>query len=196
MLTEECITLGNPSLRAVYKIKFRAELYLEVAILKWGDVHEEGGLIAWTIHDSASIILLNDEKMFNVLNREAAENASELQHILNMPLSPTNSSSLSDSPLSIQQDESNNLPVVEASDFRLIKSSKGRDKLLHGDFIYNFHRQSNNNNQWSCQIRNCKGRLHTMESTVLSVIGEHIHGPEIGKEEVFEFSQEACTSDP
>ena len=96
VLTEECITLGNPSLRAVYKIKFRAELYLEVAILKWGDVHEEGGLIAWTIHDSASIILLNDEKMFNVLNREAAENASELQHILNMPLSPTNSSSLSE----------------------------------------------------------------------------------------------------
>ena len=27
-----------------------------------------------------------------------------------------------------------------------------------------------------------------MESTVLSIIGEHIHGPEFGKEEVFEFS--------
>ena len=93
---------------------------------------------------------------------------------------------MSDSPLSIQHEESTNLPVVGASDFRLIKSSKGRDKLLHGGFIYNFHRQSNNNKQWSCQIRNCKGRLHTMESTVLSVIGEHIHGPEIGKEEVFE----------
>ena len=64
---------GNPSLRAVYRIKFRAQLYLEVAVLKWGNVHEEGGLIA-----------------------------------------------------------SNNLPVVDASDFRLIKSSKGRDELLHG----------------------------------------------------------------
>ena len=42
-------------------------------MLKWGNVHEEGGLIA-----------------------------------------------------------SNNLPVVDASDFRLIKSSKGRDELLHG----------------------------------------------------------------
>ena len=34
---------------------------------------------------------------------------------------------------------------------------------------------------------NCKGRLHTIESTVLGAVGEHNHGPEIGKEEVFEF---------
>ena len=104
VLTEECITLGNPSLRAVYRIKLRAQLYLEVAVLEWCDVLEEGGLIAWTTPDSTSIILLvNDEQMFNMLsdfhiychgrqqqneqlNREAAKTSLELQHILNIPL--------------------------------------------------------------------------------------------------------------
>ena len=107
-----------------------------------------------------------------------------------LPLPPTNGSCLNDS-LSIQHDASNNSRVVEVSDFKLIKSSKGRDKLSHEGFIYNFHRQSNHKKQWSCQINHCKGRLHTMESTILFVIGEHIHGPEIGKEEVFEFEQES-----
>ena len=95
-------------------------------MLKWGNVVEEGGLISWTTNDSASIIVLvNDEQMFNMLsdfhiychgrqqqneqlNREAAENSLELQHILNIPLPSSNCSSLSNSPLSIQYDASNN----------------------------------------------------------------------------------------
>ena len=80
--------------------------------------YEEGELIAGIIHDSPSIISVNDEEMFNVLSdfhiycygrlqqneqlkREAAEIAFELQHILNMPLSPTNCS------LIIKHEESN-----------------------------------------------------------------------------------------
>ena len=53
----KAITPANPSLRAVYRIKLRAQLYLEVAVLKWGNMLEEGGLIAWTTNDSASIIV-------------------------------------------------------------------------------------------------------------------------------------------
>ena len=62
---------------------------------------------------------------------------------------------------------------------RMIKSSKGRDKLSFDGFIYK--------KQWRCEVKSCKARLHTTGFNVLKKLGEHSHSVEIGKEEVFEF---------
>ena len=73
---------------------------------------------------------------------------------------------------------------IDGPEFRIIKSSKGRDKLSFDEFIYNFHRDSKGKKQWRCQAKNCKGRLHTDSSNVLQKLGEHSHVPEIGKDEI------------
>ena len=87
---------------------------------------------------------------------------------------------------SIQQSE-NSIHSLEAPEMRMIKSSKGRDKLSFDGFIYNFQRESNDKKQWRCEVKSCKARLHTTGFNVLKKLGEHSYSVEIGKEEVFEF---------
>ena len=74
-----------------------------------------------------------------------------------------------DSPesLLIPMTNNSNSPL-EVSEMRIIKSSKGRDKLSYTGFIYNFQREGNGRKkQWRCEVKNCKGRIHTTGSNVV-----------------------------
>ena len=81
------------------------EIPLKVAILKWGDNQEEGGLIAWTGGSNVNLIsdvfsILSDLHIYchgrlqqnEQLNRDAHENALELQQVLQEMLVHTPSS--------------------------------------------------------------------------------------------------------
>ena len=99
------ISLGNPYLEEVYKLKM-TDQPLKVAIMRWGNHLEEGGLIAWTITGEGSVDLLNNDQAFNILsdlhfychgreqhneqlNKEAEENALGLQQVLREIMHPT-----------------------------------------------------------------------------------------------------------
>ena len=105
----------------------------------------------------------------------------------NDPQEENINSSIDNSSEAIDVTTINNSALAENSDFKLIKSSKGRDKLSYSGYIFNFQRVSNGKQQWRCQIKNCKGRIHTIATSILKIIGQHCHGEEIGKEEVLEF---------
>ena len=57
------------------------------------------------------------------------------------------------------------------SSFRLVKSSKGTDKLSHDAYLYIFHRGTVKR-EWRCDVRGVKST------------GKHSHPKEYGKEEV------------
>ena len=85
----------------------------------------------------------------------------------------------------IQPETTTNITVVEVCDFKLIKSSEGRDKLSHEGFIYNIQRQTNDKKKWLCQVKNCKDYIQWNPLYLARLVNTYIHGPEIGK--VFEF---------
>ena len=72
-------------------------------------------------------------------------------------------------------------------DYRLIKSSKRSDKLSYEGFIYIFHHEDSVKAHWRCQVKDCKGRLHTKTTNVFGALGQDCHGPVVGAEEVFKF---------
>ena len=149
------------------------------------------------------------QQQTDILHREARENAIELQNAMvdldniipDMPMAMDSSiflsendpqeeninSSMDNSSEAIDVTTINNSAPAENSDFKLIKSSKGRDKLSYSGYIFNFQRESNGKQQWRCQIKNCKGRIHTIATSILKIIGQNCHGEEIDKEEVLEF---------
>ena len=53
VLDDTFITLGNPCLEEVYKLKITAQPH-KVAVMRWGNDLKEGGLIAWT--DEATVV--------------------------------------------------------------------------------------------------------------------------------------------
>ena len=67
--------------------------------------------------------------------------------------------------------------------FRIIKSSKGTDKLSHDGYLYIYHRGTIKK-QWRCDVRGCKGRVHSIDEIIVKKSGEHSHPQEFGKEEV------------
>ena len=67
--------------------------------------------------------------------------------------------------------------------FRIIKSSKGTDKLSHDGYFYIYHRGTIKK-QWRCDVRGCKGRVHSIDEIIVKKSGEHSHPQEFGKEEV------------
>ena len=144
------------------------------------------------------------------LNSEAAQNALDLQEIMDILDNPPaltlecpqtdliqNNITCNDSLSNASTDLSTSvIPSVTLSsdnfptdncDYKLIKSSKGHDKLSHEGFIYNFQREDSVKKQWRCQVKNCRGRIHTKSTNIPKMIGEHCHGPEIGAEEVLVF---------
>ena len=142
------------------------------------------------------------------LNSEAAQNALDLQEIMDILDNPPaltlecpeteliqNNITCNDSLSNAATDLSTSvIPSVTLSgdnfptdncDYKLIKSSKGHDKLSHEGFIYNFQREDSVKKQWRCQVKNCS--IHTKSTNILKMICEHCHGSEIGAEEVLVF---------
>ena len=80
------------------------------------------------------------------------------------------------------------------SEFRIIKSTKGRDKLSLDGFIYNLHRDSRDGKkQWRCQVKTCKGILHTTLSNVVQMLGEsRTRDWKIRDFQLSRLGQEAC----
>ena len=194
-----------------------------------GNSTEDGGILCWTDNDDDhdSIALINNEHIFNILsefhlychgrelqivqlNKEAEQNAVDLQEIMDILDDPPAQDLDSTETDIVQQNttcnnsllntytglttsaiqsitQSNSILPTDNCDYRLIKSSKGRDKLLHEGFIFNFQRERYGKKQWRCQVKNCKGRLHITTTNFLKKIGEHSHAAEIGAEEVLVF---------
>ena len=67
--------------------------------------------------------------------------------------------------------------------FRIVKSSKGTDKLSHDGYLYIFHRGTAKK-EWRCDVRGCKARIHSNDENIVKKSGEHSHPQASGKEEV------------
>ena len=67
--------------------------------------------------------------------------------------------------------------------FRLVTSSKGKNKLSHDGYAYIFHRGIVKK-EWRCDIRGCKARVNSIANLIVKRSGEHSHPKEIGKKEV------------
>ena len=208
-LDENFVTLAKPSLKVGYKIKLNSEC-VKVALINWGDYQECGGIITWigdadvTFIDSVGIQeKLSDlhnychsrQQQMDLLHNEAAENAialgnafADMNNII--PMDSSIFLSEIDTPQGDTNPTVNNSSTIETntnSEFKLIKSSRRRDKLSYDGYIYNFQRTTNVAKHWRCQFKNCKGRIHTVGTSILKMIGQHCHAEEIGKEEVLEF---------
>ena len=193
-LDEIFLNLGKPFLKAAYKIKV-TPYPLNVAVMKWETAQEDGGLLSWI--DDDGIILINNEHIFKILsefhlychgreqqnvqlNSEAAQNALDLQEIMDILDNPPaltlecpqtdliqNNITCNDSLSNASTDLSTSvIPSVTLSsdnfptdncDYKLIKSSKGHDKLSHEGFIYNFQREDSVKKQWRCQVKTVGG---------------------------------------
>ena len=147
------------------------------------------------------------QQQMNDLHREAAENAVDLQSAfadmkeLN-PIASSSPLSQMDTGHTTQIQENNNSTLIDStedaigidnaiinagSELNWIKSARGRDKLSYCGFIYNFQRKTSTKVQWRCQVKNCRGRIHTFATSALKILGQHSHGEEIGKAEVIAF---------
>ena len=67
--------------------------------------------------------------------------------------------------------------------FRIVKSSKGNEKLSHDGYLYIFHRGTEKR-EWRCDVRGCEARMHTVDENIVKKSGEHSHSKEHGKAEV------------
>ena len=66
--------------------------------------------------------------------------------------------------------------------FRLIKSSRGGNKLEENGFLYDKHKMLRDITYWQCERREeCKARLHTQGTEIIKRISEHLHGPDMQK---------------
>ena len=184
--------------------------------MNWGDSQEFSGLNTRTGTNEDDITFINSSEVFEKLsdfnnychgrqqqmeslNREATENAQLQSALADMDGVPTDSSIFLSEIDPLQEDTNSTLDHTSEAigadlsthaqdlDFKLIKSSRSRDKLSYCGYIYNFQRATKAKQQWRCHVKNCKGRIHTTATTVIKLIGQHGHGEEIGKEEVLEF---------
>ena len=58
----------------------------------------------------------------------------------------------------------------------LIKSQKGRDKLIVENAGYFFHRNASAGKiSWSCEIRNCIAIIVTLDGEIVKSVIEHNH---------------------
>ena len=66
-----------------------------------------------------------------------------------------------------------NLPKMATNNditFRIVKSSKGTDKLSHDGYLYIFHRGSSKK-EWRCDVRGCKARIHSIDELIVKSQG-------------------------
>ena len=216
-LDDTFVTLGKPNLKVAYKVKLITQSLKvavmnwgdnqECGLLTWTGTNEDDITF---INSSEVFEKLSDfhnychgrQQQMESLNREATENAIQLQIALadmdDVLTAPTDSSIFLSEIDPLQEDTNSTLDHSSEAigdlsahaqdlDFKLIKSSRSRDKLSYCGYIYNFQRATKAKQQWRCQVKNCKGRIHTTATTVIKLMGQHCHGEEIGKEEVLEF---------
>ena len=67
--------------------------------------------------------------------------------------------------------------------FRIVKSSKGNDKLSHDGYLYIFHRGTAKK-EWRCNMRGCRARVHSVDEIIVKKSGEYSLRQEYGKAEV------------
>ena len=70
-----------------------------------------------------------------------------------------------------------NQDIVE---FKLIKSSRGGQKLIEGGFVFDKQRICSDVTHWQCEKKGeCKARLHTKGMIIVKRTNEHLHGPDM-----------------
>ncbi|KAI6645981.1 General transcription factor II-I-like [Oopsacas minuta] len=157
----------------------------ESSIDELGEYQEYGGIITWTGDEDVTFInsvgiqeKLSDlhnschsrQQHMDLLHNEAAENAKEFGNAF--------------------ADMNNIIPMDSSIFLSEIDPPRARDKLSYDGYIYNFQRPTNVAKHWRCQFKNCKGRIHTVGTSILKMIGQYCHAEEIGKEEVLNFATE------
>ena len=66
--------------------------------------------------------------------------------------------------------------------FRLIKSSRGGNKLEENGFLFDKHRILSEITYWQCERRKeCKAILHIQGMEIRKRINQHVHGPDMQK---------------
>ncbi|KAI6654510.1 hypothetical protein LOD99_906 [Oopsacas minuta] len=64
--------------------------------------------------------------------------------------------------------------------FRLIRTSKGGQKLLEGGYLYLMHRRVGEMSDWQCeQGGESKARVHTKRMEIVKRTNEHLHAPDV-----------------
>ena len=70
----------------------------------------------------------------------------------------------------------------DSTTFRLIKSSRGGNKLEENGFLFDKHKILGEITYWQCERRKeCKARLHAQGIGIIKRINEHLHGPDMRK---------------
>ncbi|KAG0437874.1 hypothetical protein DMUE_3432 [Dictyocoela muelleri] len=63
---------------------------------------------------------------------------------------------------------------------KIVKSQKGKDKIIHNDYIYNFDYKNLKYVTWRCVRRDCAGRLKTnLNMNEILKIENHWHEQEV-----------------
>ena len=63
--------------------------------------------------------------------------------------------------------------------FRLIKTQRGRSKLVERGYVYCHHRRVGEVTHWLCEMRgNCNASIHTQGTEIVKRTNEHLHAPD------------------